>query len=75
MEASGHMTHAVVGDTILTVNSRARRMRSVAGCFDIDSMGAIGLTVGKRFLPLACSSVARMMTLGRAEDVAVLNLK
>jgi hypothetical protein len=38
-------------------------------------MEAIGLMVGKRFLPLAYSSVARKMTLGRAKDVAELDLK
>ena len=72
------MTHAAVDDMILTVNSRAshsRCMRFAAGCSDVDSMEAIGLMVGKRFLPLAHSSVARRMTLGRAEDVAALNLK
>lgn len=72
------MTHAAVDGTILTVNSRAshsRCMRSAAGCSDVDSMEAIGLMVGKRFLPLAYSPVARRMTLGRVEGVAALNLK
>jgi hypothetical protein len=72
------MTHVAVDDTILTVNSRvshSRCMRSAAGCSDIDSMEAIDLMAGKRFLPLAYSSVARRTTLGRAEDVAALNLK
>jgi hypothetical protein len=72
------MTHAAVDDTILTVNSRAnhsRCMRSAAGCSDIDSMEVIGLIVGKRFLPLAYSSVARRTTLGRVEVVPALDLK
>jgi hypothetical protein len=38
-------------------------------------MEAIGLMVGKRFLLLACSSVARRTTLGHVEDVAALDLK
>jgi hypothetical protein len=72
------MTHAAVDDTVLTVNFRANHsgcMKSVAGCFDIDSMEAIGLMADKRFLPLACSSVAQRTTLGRVEGVTALDLK